>query len=164
MAETQQRRYDPDSAVEGWEQYGRTRYTKRVGITAPSDGSEQDTGFDLPSGAIVRDVFLDVGTAESTGTTKTIDVGLLSSESGGDADGFLDGISVASTGIVYPTLDSGGQTLGALLSADEDGAGALVPESFNADSVTAASVSFTAASANFAELVADIVIVYDVVD
>lgn len=68
-----------------------------------SSGSEVDTGWDLPADAVVLKVFLKVTAAEATGTTKTIDVGLLSSESGGDADGFIVGLSVASTGTKVPT-------------------------------------------------------------
>lgn len=129
----------------------------RTSITAPADGSEQDTGLDIPDNCIVTDVFLNVKTAEATGTTKTIDVGLLSGESNGDADGFLVGADVSGTGIVQGTLDSAGQTLGALLTADEGGTGELVPEPHVKN--VAESVSFTAGSADFAELEADIYVV-----
>lgn len=130
--------------------------TFKVTVTAPADGTEQDTGDDLPDLAVLPDVFVHVRTAESTGTTKTIDVGLLSTETGGDADGFLAGVDVSSTGLVKGTLDSAGQTLGALLHVDEGGTGELVPEPHLTDAVTAKSISFTAGSADFAELVADL--------
>lgn len=130
----------------------------KIALTAPADGSETDTGTDLPSDAIVTDVLLNVTTPESTGTTKTIDVGLLSGESNGDADGFLDGVSVASAGWVKGTLASGGQTLGALLRTDESGSSAFVPEPHIID--TAVSVSYTAGSADFAELEADLYVRY----
>lgn len=65
-----------------------------------SDATEVDTGVDLPDPCIVLDVFLDVETAESTATTKTLDVGLLSSEASGDADGFLNDADVSAAGIV----------------------------------------------------------------
>lgn len=129
---------------------------KRIRLTAPADGNETDTGVDLPSDAVVLGVMLNVITAEATGTTKTIDVGLLSSETNGDADGFLDGVSVSATGWVKGTLLSTGQTLGALLHVDESGAGVLVPEPHIIDE--AVSVTYTAASADFAELVADLYI------
>jgi hypothetical protein len=119
---------------------------------------EKDTGFNLPSNGIVLGCFLDVDTAETTGTTKTIDVGMLSSESGGDADGFLDGVSTATAGAVKGTLASAGQTLGVLLSVDESGAGVLVPEGYLLDGVPN-SVTYTLGSAH-TELVAYIVIVY----
>lgn len=127
----------------------------KFAITAPADGSETTHAEDLPTAGVVLGAWLDVTTAEATGGTKTLDVGLLSSESGGDADGFLDGVSVAATGIVGGSLASGGQTLGALLRADEDGAGALVPEPHILNG-TAKSISYTAGSADFAELVADL--------
>jgi len=102
---------------------------KKINMTASdfSDNSEVGTGWSLPSKAVVKNVFINVNTAESSATTKTINVGTDSSN-GGDADGYLKGVSVAATGLVKGTLDSGGQTLGALLYVDEDGAGALVPE------------------------------------
>jgi len=58
--------------------------------------TEKDTGWDLPSTAVVIDVLVEVTTAEAG---ITMDVGLLSTETGGDSDGFLAGVSVASTGI-----------------------------------------------------------------
>lgn len=104
----------------------------RVSFTAADfeDNTEVDSGYELPTDGIVLPwgVFVEVLAKEETATTKAADVGLLSSEAGGDADGLLDGISLAATGIVKPTLASAGQTLGALLRADEDGSGALVPE------------------------------------
>ena len=92
-----------------------------------SDDSEVETGFTLPEGAIVTNVFLNVGTEETTQSTKTVDVGTLSTD-GGDADGFLAAVSVEATGLVKGTLANDGQTLGALLYVDEDGDGTLVPE------------------------------------
>jgi hypothetical protein len=129
----------------------------RIPITALSTG-EKDTGFNLPSNGVVLGCFVDVDTAEATATTKTIDVGMLSSESGGDADGFLDGVSTATAGAVKGTLASAGQTLGVLLSADESGAGVLVPEPYLLDGVPN-SVTYTLGSAH-TELVGSIIIVY----
>jgi len=102
---------------------------KKINMTASSfsDNSEVGTGWSLPDNAVVKNVFIRVNTAEQTATTKTIDVGT-DSTNGGDADGYLVGVSVASTGLVKGTLDSAGQTLGALLYVDEDGSGALVSE------------------------------------
>src|SRR6056297_1861115 len=76
---------------------GAVRKIGKIAITAPEDNSEQSTGFVLPDKAIVHDVFLDVTTAEVTGTTKTINVGTDSTDSG-DADGYLAGVSVSTTG------------------------------------------------------------------
>lgn len=95
-----------------------------IPIDVVASTSEQDTGYDIPDDAIVYDVFIKVDTAEATGGTKTIDVGTLSSDSG-DADGFLDGVSTAGTGVVrgVPTFTAGSSetyfassTKGALLA------------------------------------------------
>ena len=64
---------------------------------AASNAVEVDTGIDLPVGLMVEDVLLDV---TATDATETIDVGLLSSESGGDANGFLALAPVDTAGIV----------------------------------------------------------------
>jgi len=65
------------------------------------NAGENDTGWDLPAKAIVLDVIVEVETADAG---ETLDVGLLSTETGGDADGFLDGISLGSVGIVQGVL------------------------------------------------------------
>lgn len=152
------------------------RAVKKLSPTLTSAASEVDTSWDLPADAIVRDVFIQVNTAEATGTTKTIDIGLLSSESGGDADGFADGISVAAAGEFRPgfTTSDGGtstflqsNTRGVLLSkfvagSDEGSIPGLYAEIPHlGDSVTAKSVSVTAGSSDFAELDVDIYVVYD---
>ena len=131
---------------------------KKISIAATPTGAEQDTTFNLPAKSVVLGVWVDVTTAEATGATKTLDVGLLSSESGGDADGFLDGVSVAATGVVKGTLLNTGQTLGALLYVDEDGSATVVPEPHvTGDAV---SVTYTAGSNDFAEFRGDIYIEY----
>lgn len=61
---------------------------------------EVDTGYDFKKGDLIMHACVKVETAEATGTTKTVDVGLLSSESGGDADGLLDGVVTSATGVV----------------------------------------------------------------
>jgi hypothetical protein len=140
--------------------------------------TETDSGWDLPSNSIVRDVFAYVNTAEATGGTTTIDIGILSTESGGDVDGFADGISVAATGFVRPgvTTSDGSSikhisstTRGVLLAEFEAGSdggagqrsGVYVETPHLADSITGKSVSVTPGSADFAELDADIYVVYD---
>jgi hypothetical protein len=128
-----------------------------VDITSAVSGAEFHTALDLPAKCVVYDVFMDVTTAESTASTKTIDVGLLSSE-GGDADGFLVGVSIASEGIVKGTLLNTGQTLGALLSVDEDGSATLVREPHVCNG-TAVSISVTG-QVDLAELEATIYVVY----
>lgn len=126
-------------------------------LSGTTELSLASLGGTLPAKSIVTEVYVNVITAEATATTKTLDVGTLSSSSG-DADGFLDGVSVAATGLVKGTLASAGQTLGALLRVDESGAGVLVPEPY----INTASkpISVTAGSSGFAELVADIIVIY----
>lgn len=66
---------------------------------SPSDNSETTTYIELPADMVVTNAFIDVVTVDAT---ETIDVGLLSSEGGGDADGFIAAASVATAGKVMP--------------------------------------------------------------
>lgn len=62
-----------------------------------NDNVETDTGVDLPVNFLVREARVEVVTTDAT---ETINVGLLASESGGDADGFLAAVSLANAGFV----------------------------------------------------------------
>lgn len=95
-------------------------------INDTAANTETSTGFVHPTGAAVLPTQLvDVLTADSG---IVIDIGTLSSDSG-DADGYVDGVSVASTGTVKATLTNGAVTLGALLKVqDSANAGDAVPE------------------------------------
>jgi hypothetical protein len=74
--------------------------------------AEIDTGLDFPVPALLLPFpAVRVTTAESG---RTIEVGLLASESGGDADGLVDAVSLATAGLV-DTATSGTPTLGPLL-------------------------------------------------
>lgn len=64
-----------------------------------SDATEVDTGIDLPRWVHIQDVAIEVVTTDAT---ETLDVGLLSSETSGDADGLLALISVGTSGYVKP--------------------------------------------------------------
>jgi hypothetical protein len=78
--------------------------------------AETSTGFVVPSGAVINDVYVEVSTAVAS---STIDVGLLSTEVGGNADGFLDGESCAATGRVQHhngDATAANNTLGAFLT------------------------------------------------
>lgn len=123
---------------------------RRIKITTTPTGSEQDTGYDLPSKAIVLGVYLDVTTAEATGATTTLNVGLVAGESGGDADGFLAAVECNALGLVKGTLATAGQTLGELMTVDSSG-GVLVPEPHLTDEVTAKSLAYTSSAADWAE-------------
>ncbi len=92
-------------------------------IADTAAATETDTGFDLPQNAAVNPT--GVGCHVSTvDATETIDVGLLSTEAGGDANGFTALISVAGLGFApaKPTVTTGvnetfvaSTTLGAML-------------------------------------------------
>lgn len=101
--------------------HGLLKY-KKARVSAAT--SETESGIVLPDNAVVYDCFINVVTVDAT---ETVDVGTLSTDSG-DADGFLDGVSLATAGLVKGTLASAGQTLGALLRVDESGGGVLVKE------------------------------------
>jgi hypothetical protein len=58
------------------------------------DNAETAIGYTIPAGYMVRNVFLDITTAEATATTKTISIGTDSSDSG-VAAGYFNGASVA---------------------------------------------------------------------
>lgn len=86
--------------------------------------TEISTGFIVP-GAVQSNPAVDVKAIDAG---ITIDVGTLSSASG-DADGFVDGVSVATLGYVKGTLLNTGVTLGALLKVqDTANAGDAAPE------------------------------------
>lgn len=87
----------------------------RLAIKVPfSKSTTEVQTITLPAGAIVRSVIPQCTTNASGGT---IDIGTLSSDSG-DAAGFVDGASLASTGFVLPNIadkTAGNITVGALL-------------------------------------------------
>lgn len=89
-------------------------HTAIIPLAAPdfTAATEGNTGLQFPAGALLLpSAALRVTTLESG---RTLEVGLLSSESGGDADGLLDAISLAAVGTIAPAV-SGTPTLGALL-------------------------------------------------
>ncbi len=134
-----------------------------IPIVASLSAAEQDTLINMPAKAIVTGVWLDVTTAEVTGATKTMDVGLLSSESGGDADGFLDNIATTPVGLKQGSLVNGAVTLGALLKetiTDSAAATQSGRKPFLSDSVTAKSISYTFGSNDWVEFRGTLVIQY----
>jgi len=101
---------------------------KKIAVAAGDHSTWVDSGWDLPAKALVLDTFIDVTTLQAG---KTVNIGTKAAESGGDADGFAVGLSLAATGIVRPgvTLDSTYEsyfdtnTRGALLSEFVQGSG-----------------------------------------
>lgn len=123
-----------------------------------SDNAEVDTGIDLPANLLIKDALLKVTTVDAT---ETLDVGILSSESGGDADGLLMVMDVANLGFVNPfgVVTDGGTIdyvlhtsgRGALLKQGIAGANAVAtvggvqPRYYRTDG-TAKSVTYTGSS------------------
>ena len=83
---------------------------KTAVIRCDAQTSETVTGFTLPASAIVKNVFLNVITVDAT---ETVDVGTTGTSN--DPDGYLDGVSLATAGLVRGSLADGAVTLGALL-------------------------------------------------
>lgn len=65
-----------------------------------NDNDEADTGLDLPLMSKVTDIIVETVTADST---ETLDVGLLSTETSGDADGLIVSASVSTAALVGTT-------------------------------------------------------------
>ncbi len=69
--------------------------TYEFNITATANGSQIDTGIRIDSIAQVVSAFVKTDTAEATGTTKTLDVGVF----GGDGAAFLNNADCSSIGV-----------------------------------------------------------------
>jgi len=80
--------------------------------------AETDTGVDFLYDTLIEHVQVEVVTVDAT---ETIDVGLLSSETSGDADGFVDGASVATAGYPLVTLTTSGALMDDGTNFDPDG-------------------------------------------
>lgn len=158
------------------QQYGPGVKIKKIDITSAPTGAEQDTGWDLPAKAVILDVFIDVTAAEATGGTKTLDVGLKSGESGGDANGFLAAISVAATGLIrgkaaltaganesYFASTTRGALFGTFLAGTNAAGdvGTCYEQPHASTSVTAKSLTYTAGSNDFIEFRGSIYVVYE---
>lgn len=138
---------------------------KKIHVAAGDWTAETDTTFDLPAKSVVLDVFLDVTTQQAG---KTVDVGTLTGESGGDPDGFIDGASLATAGLVRPGCVLGATfynttTRGALLAqffqgTDADDRGLYTETPYLSTANTAKSVSYS--TGEVVTAVFDIYIVY----
>lgn len=104
--------------------------TIEVPLLAILSGSAQDTGVKAPKTISSFGGYIEVTTAEATGTTKTVDVGLV----GGTGDLFVTAVDVSATGPVG-TVNT-----------------AVV------DNTSLANFSYTLASADFEELDAVLVL------
>lgn len=97
-----------------------------VDVADYTAATEGDTGFTEPADAIIGPFpFVNVLTLDDT---ETLDVGTDSGDSG-DADGFIDGVSVATAGVVKATRANSGDTMGELLTVqDSANSGDKAPE------------------------------------
>ena len=152
--------------------YGYRVVKTRVAAASSGFAAETDL-FTLPAKCIVLDAWVDIITAEATGSTKTVDVG--TSTVSNDPDGFVDGLVVDTTGVIVPvaTFTTGSQitffassTYGDLLAPvqvagadDADDSGAYLEAKMDKTSV-AAVVSASPAGSDFAELVADVYVAF----
>lgn len=83
----------PGSKTQLFSDLGRRFQMAKVGFSyAQGAATEIDTGIDFPTNALIQGAGALVTTLDAT---ETIDIGLLSSEGGGDADGFAALLSVA---------------------------------------------------------------------
>jgi hypothetical protein len=126
--------------------------TKKIHVAAGDWSTETDSTWDLPAKALVMDVFVDVTTLQAG---KTVNIGLKSGESGGDADGFAAALSLAAAGIVRPqaALDGGAaywaaNSRGVLLSnyvagTNADDRGLYQEKPHPSTAVTAKSLTYT---------------------
>jgi hypothetical protein len=106
------------------------------------DATETNTGFDVPVNSLVLPHPAVRVTAIDA--TETIDVGLLSSETAGDADGFLQALSVGTLGLFQGLILNGGNTMGALFERqDSANAGDLVPAAHAVTGANATSITWT---------------------
>lgn len=107
-----------------------------------SSTCETDTLFDLPALGIVTHVFVKLTTPSTAGGV--LNVGLLSSESGGNVRGFINGISSSSSGThdaaAGPFAATSSGTIGPFMSGASTASN--LPAEFVIDSVAARSVSY----------------------
>jgi hypothetical protein len=130
-----------------------TKFAKAA-LTIVAATTAQATAISIPAGSIIKRVFVDVQTQEATGTTKTVDIGI----NGGNEDGFLDGVSVAAAGTIIGSLAFGAVTLGELSYENSGDSSAPVPKDYVCAEET--TICYSLGSANFAELVANVIVEY----
>ena len=124
--------------------------------------SEVNTGVKIPALAVVDRVMVDIDTVEATGTTKTISVGTLSTETGGVADGFLYAVSTATATIQPGAMSAATPSRGSLLrefSIATGTAQVVKPYVSNVERT----ISYTLGSAH-TELKGEIFVIYNSMD
>lgn len=148
------------------------QFNKVISISGAGSTAEQDTGWDLPGDAMVNHVYALITTASSAGAT--LNVGILASESTGDADGFLAAVSAATTGTRVGTITSATSgtitacTIGAYLATFTTGSsdtltntgGIYYPKVYPTDGNLARSLSWTLNSSTDTSFRAKLVVEY----
>jgi uncharacterized NAD(P)/FAD-binding protein YdhS len=129
----------------------------RIPITTLTGAAEVDTGYALPLNSVVKNVMVEVKTREQTGSTKSISVGILTTQGGVTAQ-FLDLASTASVQCVQGSLIAGSVTRGSGLREGTAASG-IFPKNFVVAGSGALNIAYNLASAH-TELVADIVVEY----
>jgi len=111
-------------------------------IADTTAATETDTGFDFPLyAAVLPTPLVRITTADAA---ITLEAGLKSSETAGDADGFIDAVSCATVGLVRATIANAGNTLGALFEVqDSVNAGDLTHEAHVITGSNAVSITYT---------------------
>lgn len=127
-----------------------------TGGVAISGSSFVPMNINLPAQAVVYDAFVNVITP-STGATKTLLVG-----TSGTKAGFLNGLSVATSGIQLPVIaagTSGAGTYGTLLTTFTTG-NAPVQKSYASDANASLGLGFTPNSTDWIAFSADLYLLY----
>jgi hypothetical protein len=89
-------------------------------IYTTASSTETDTGIDFPDDCVIDQVIIEVGTAFPTNTN--IEVGILSSGTNGDANGFIESATLATAGYIDPYRAGVDLTSYSVSSGGEDGA------------------------------------------
>lgn len=71
-------------------------------IVTTGSSAETDTGIDFPDDCIIDKMMVEIGTAFAGGTTPLMEVGILSSGTNGDPNGFIEQCSLATAGYHNP--------------------------------------------------------------
>ena len=132
---------------------------KSVILKGGVESSETSTGFTIPTGAIIEDVMIYVHTTDAT---ETVDIGTDGSGSN-DPDGLLDGVSLATGGLVKGSLADGAITRGALLR-EETGTSTDVAYAGTKDLTSGGDVITYTCSSGTDTAVYDIIIEYSVLE
>lgn len=111
------------------------------------------TNFTFPANSVILPTpFIYVRTAEATGTTKTIEVGIT-----GTAAAFINGLSVAATGLKQPVLTDAAVTMGTKLFV-YSGATSTAPVPTPDIEASAVALTWTPGSTDWAEFDGDLIL------